>query len=87
MISNMQTVATVRARKAMMGDEQRHGRDLHDMPIARLRRRYALFYTDRVKLAKPWRNHNHEWTVHDLRDLRDRQAEVIAAQEAESISA
>ncbi|NGY04865.1 Rieske 2Fe-2S domain-containing protein [Solimonas terrae] len=56
----------------------------NDGPIAKLRRWYAQFYTDRAKLPKPLHNHNHEWTVHDL---RDRQAEVIAAQEAESVSA
>ena len=55
-----------------------------DGPIAKLRRWYAQFYTDRAKLPKALHNHNHEWTVHDL---RDRQAEVIAAQEAEPVSA
>src|SRR3546814_16327947 len=56
----------------------------NDGPIAKLRRWYLQFYTDRAKLAKPLHNHNHEWTVHDL---RDRQSEVIAAQEAEPVSA
>src|SRR3546814_6404417 len=54
----------------------------NDGPIAKLRRWYLQFYTDRAKLAKPLHNHNHEWTVHDL---RDRQSEVIAAQEAEPV--
>src|SRR3546814_16360575 len=50
----------------------------NDGPIAKLRRWYLKIYTDRAKLAKPLHNNNNDWTVHDL---RERQSEVIEAQE------
>ncbi|WP_029920914.1 Rieske 2Fe-2S domain-containing protein [Nevskia soli] len=52
----------------------------NDGPIAKLRRWYAQFYTDRAEVDNSqYRNNNQDWTIYDL---RDRQARVLAAQEA-----
>ena len=50
-----------------------------DGPIAKLRRWYAQFYVDRAEVdVRSFRNGNTRWNIHDL---RDRNAEVMAAQE------
>ncbi len=50
-----------------------------DGPIAKLRRWYTQFYTDRDKVnTSQFHNHNHGWTVEQL---RDEQAAVLAEQE------
>lgn len=50
----------------------------NDGPIAKLRRWYAQFYIDRAQADNSMFPHkNFEWSIHDL---RDRNAEVVAAQ-------
>ena len=51
-----------------------------DGPIAKLRRWYTQFYTERAKVdSSQYHNSNQNWTVYDL---RDRKPQVLAAQEA-----
>jgi 3-ketosteroid 9alpha-monooxygenase subunit A len=51
-----------------------------DGPIAKLRRWYTQFYTERAKVDNSqYRNNNQNWTVYDLRDSKP---QVLAAQEA-----
>jgi len=50
-----------------------------DGPVAKLRRWYTQFYTDRAGVnTGQFHNNNHRWTVEQLRDERER---VLAAQD------
>ena len=51
----------------------------NDGPINKLRRWYTQFYTDRAQVNNQlYHNGNQDWTIYDL---RDRQPQVLAAQE------